>query len=940
MEKPKFSISKILKTIGVVILLFVFGAPILLWVTLQLLFPAPNLCLPNTLNFINTNPYISEGLVLIGHFGGSVESIFTNNLYAYVGIGSEIAILDISNPSNPQRIGYYVLPDKAKDIIVDGNYAYVATGKSGLRIINISNSAYPFEVGYYTIPVSINKVSVSKGFVYLPLSECKSYGTFLPTRCSGAIQIIDATNPSNPTRIACHKMSGTPSSISIDGDYAYVSEFVSSTITEARLLKMNISNPRFPRITKIHNTDFGGKTVINNGYLYVSARYDKFRIVDISNPIIFSETGVYDARNPSGTRNAVFDAIIDKKYAYLIVEGVGIEILDISSPSQPTLISTYSIEDEIKDISFNAGHLYIVTENKGLQVINVANSSNLIQVGDYESPKSVVTLEVIDNLIYAAAEDNGLRIIDSSNPNMPSEIGNYQLSEDVLKLADRNDPVYVTGVALEGNQAYLAVKGLGVQVVEISNPSFPIGATFYPLKNGANDIAINHNFAYIPTSIGGIEISKLPSDLLNGADWYNMPSSFMDIAVGDKYTYVLGSHGLLTVDFSELSIFSQVSFNKINVKIIRDLEINGEYAYIASGSGLSIVHLTSTGVPANGIYSELKDINLESIVVDGNFAYASGSRGLWIIDISNPSEPTIVSSYETEKWAYDLTKKGNYIYLYVKDEGLLIIDISNLSKPTKIGFYTPTSGFIRAITSTDTDSYVYIASGRGGLRILDVKNPATPTEIGFLENMGFARDIAIKNNFAYITLTEGLAIVDIKNPSQPLLVKQYELPETVWRQKITLAGNFVYLPAHDDGLSIINIANLNEPDKIYEYKNLSGITGIDIQDEYVYIATSYGLRVVHISDSKTSAEVGSYIEPFEKFYDIAVNNNLAYLTNRASYGTDIKNDLIVVDISNPKNPLKIATYDLPYTTYGVAVTDEHIYVAAGTDGIFIYQINE
>jgi len=931
MEKSKFSISKILKSIGVVILSIVFGVPILLWVAFQLLFPAPNLCLPNILNFSNTNSYISEGLELIGHFGGSVESVFTNNSYAYVGVGSELAILDISNPSSPQRIGYYVLPDKARDIFVDGNYAYVATGESGLRIIDISNSSNPFEVGYYTAPVSINKVSVSNGYVYLPLSECKSYGTFLPTRCSGALQIIDATDPSNPSRLVCNKMSGTPASISIDGDYAYISE-------STRLLEMNISNPRFARITKTHNVDFRGRAVINNDYLYVSARYDKFRIVDISNPIIFNETGLYDARNPSGTRNAVFDAVVDEKYAYLIVEDVGLEVIDISDPYQPILISSYILEGEIKDISLINSHVYIATENNGLQVIDMTNPSNPVLTGVYESPKSVTKLEVINNLIFAAAEDNGFRIIDASNPKMPYQIGNYQLPDEVMKLADDYDPVYITGVALDGNQAYLAVKDLGVQVVEISNPSYINGTAFYRLENGINDIAIDNNFAYISTELNGIETSNSLPDLSSRVDWHNMPYSFVDAAVGDKYTYLLSNKGLLTVDFPEPNVFNQISFNRINANNIRDLEVSNEYAYVASSSGLSIIHLTSTGIPDDGIYSELKGINLESIAIEGNFVYASGSKGLRIIDVSNPIQPIIVGFYETEKWAYDLAKHGNYIYLFVKDEGLSIIDISNLSEPTKVGFYTLTSGFIRAITSID--SYVYIASGNGGLRILDVANPVIPIEIGYLDEIGYVQDINIKNNFAYIALREGLAIVNITNPSQPLLVKQYKLPTTPWRQKITLADDFAYLPSHSDGLWIVNIANPIEPDRIYYYQNTYDILGIDIQEGYAYFATGNGLRIVNITDSRTSAEVGSYIEPFEKFYDIAVNNNLAYLTNRASYGADIKNDLIVVDISNPKNPLKIATYDLPYTTYGVAVTDEYIYVAAGTDGIFIYRIKE
>jgi len=735
-------------------------------------------------------------------------------------------------------------------------------------------------------------------------------------------------------------MSGTPSSIAIDGDYAYISEFISSGVSEARLLKMDISKPRFARVIKVHNLDFGGKTIINNDYLYVSARYDKFRILDISNPNIYVETGLYDSRNPSGTRNAIFDAVVFEKYAYLVVEDVGIQVLDVSDPTQPLLVITYAIDDEIQDISLNKRHVYIATENNGLQVIDVANPSMLIQTGAYESPKSVTKLEVANNLIYAAAEDNGLRIIDASNPKMPFEVGLYQLPEEVRKPADDNDPVYITGVAIEDNQAYLAVKDIGVQLVEISDPSSPIGTAFYPLHNGINDIALNNNLAYISTERNGIESSTSLSDLSNGFGWYNMPYSFVDVAVGDKYTYLLSNDGLLTLDISEPNFFNQVNFYAIDANSINSLVVNSNYVYIASNNGLKVIGLSESRIPNKDQYSNLGGLNLEELVLAENYIYAATSKGLSVLDISNPLQPVVIGSYKTENWTYNLAKAGNYIYLNVDDEGIRVIDVSNPSTPIKVGTYIPASGSVSKITIID--SYAYVAAGSGGLRILDVTNPATPTEIGFLENIGFARDIAIKNNFAYIALSEGLAIVDITNPFHPLIVKHYKLPATPWRQKITLAGDYVYLPAHDDGLWIVNIATPSQPDKIYSYTNIYEMTGIDIQADYAYVAASGdGLRLVNITETMTAAEVGIYEESGVRIQDVAVFENIAYVANLNHYTfQDTKNDLLVIEVLNPSRPVKITSYEFPWNVWGVAVDENYIYVAAGTNGVFIFRIKE
>jgi hypothetical protein len=68
--------------------------------------------------------------------------------YAYA-VGDRLAIIDISNPSNPIFKGSCDI-DSGSGIQILGDYAYVADDVSGLQIINISNPAAPTLVGNYT----------------------------------------------------------------------------------------------------------------------------------------------------------------------------------------------------------------------------------------------------------------------------------------------------------------------------------------------------------------------------------------------------------------------------------------------------------------------------------------------------------------------------------------------------------------------------------------------------------------------------------------------------------------------------------------------------------------------------------------------------------------------------------------------------------------------
>ncbi|MFV2055650.1 MAG: Ig-like domain-containing protein [Thiohalomonadales bacterium] len=66
---------------------------------------------------------------------------------------SSLLIINISVPSAPTLVGSYdALPGIARDVLIDGKYAYVASGYGGLRVIDVSVPAVPVEKGMYNTP--------------------------------------------------------------------------------------------------------------------------------------------------------------------------------------------------------------------------------------------------------------------------------------------------------------------------------------------------------------------------------------------------------------------------------------------------------------------------------------------------------------------------------------------------------------------------------------------------------------------------------------------------------------------------------------------------------------------------------------------------------------------------------------------------------------------
>ena len=62
----------------------------------------------------------AQNVELVGHIGGPAYAVAAQGNYAYVGTGYEFAVLDVSDPTAPRRVGYTLLPSTIERIVVSG----------------------------------------------------------------------------------------------------------------------------------------------------------------------------------------------------------------------------------------------------------------------------------------------------------------------------------------------------------------------------------------------------------------------------------------------------------------------------------------------------------------------------------------------------------------------------------------------------------------------------------------------------------------------------------------------------------------------------------------------------------------------------------------------------------------------------------------------------
>ena len=99
---------------------------------------------------------------------GTARSVTVVGNYAYVADDtSGLAIIDITDPTNPGTPIYVDTNGEARGVAISGNYAYVADGSSGLAIINISDPNNPGSPTYINLTSTALDVTVSGNYAYI-----------------------------------------------------------------------------------------------------------------------------------------------------------------------------------------------------------------------------------------------------------------------------------------------------------------------------------------------------------------------------------------------------------------------------------------------------------------------------------------------------------------------------------------------------------------------------------------------------------------------------------------------------------------------------------------------------------------------------------------------------------------------------------------------------
>lgn len=303
-------------------------------------------------------------------FDSDVIYVAVQGDYAYVGLESGLAILDITHPLQPVTLSF-MQQQYLQFIEPQGNLLVISNNTTN-GFLDVSNPYYP------------TWISPMRNFL-ITVRDMVLYGDYLYIVGKGAFTIVDIHNPAAPQvvfEMEDFGVIGNMKSLAVGVNPADGRTYASMTgyrwcnpggCIANGLLIMDVTDPAAPQVVYA-STETGTEVATDGEYLYWVDIYGFlhiFSLADPQQPLLVSRTdiqaNVYDMQT---VQNKLYMALYYGEYGK-------VEVLDVSNKGQPSELAFY---DDVQhwmslSVSEEQGCIFVAERSRGLRILCDANAS-------------------------------------------------------------------------------------------------------------------------------------------------------------------------------------------------------------------------------------------------------------------------------------------------------------------------------------------------------------------------------------------------------------------------------------------------------------------------------------------------------------------------------------------------------------------------------------
>jgi len=540
------------------------------------------------------------------------------------------------------------------------------------------------------------------------------------------------------------------------------------------------------------------------------------------------------------TESIVSSLAISGNFVYIANWSDGFKVIDISDPTDPTLIAQIDFEGQCWDLSVSGDYAFLGNNTEGLQIIDISNPS-LPSLASTFLPQETAAFEytqVIDTIAYAASQ-SGLYILNVSDPAAPVQLG-YSPAENGAWSVNVVDTI-----------AYLPKMYDGIRMVNVADPTNPIELGYFQTPDGAKWVEVVDTIAYVAEGYAGIQILDI-SDLTapDSIGMFEVDYADASNIQGDSMVVASSSWGLKLVDISDCPNLVLLNENP-GGGYARDIYATDTISYVAMGGlGMGVFTHSETGDPE--MIALLEMDNLRGLNGSGDFLYVIEDTNIHIIDISDPANPQIVSTW-FEGSALTSTVVGHLLFVG-GDPDIQILDISDPSNPLLVGILDglPWVTFDIKVNGR----FAYVVNRGGGFWVIDIGDPTSPETVGGLEIFDYAWRLDIAGELVYIAdrYTGQVRIIDVSDPTMPFETSGISIGSLV--NDIACSGRYVYGLDAWEGVRIIDSGDPYNPVEV-GYFNTGGYAQAVHEDKGRLAVADGGGGLYFMETEFTDSNLGS-----------------------------------------------------------------------------------
>lgn len=560
-----------------------------------------------------------DGLLCIaGHYLGAlatsedgVREIVVEGDYAYLADrGGGLVIADVSDPDAPFVVGTLPAVGFALDMAVDGDLVFVGTAGEGMAVVDGSDRSAPSIVGRYGDGLDVLDLFIEDGVAYLACSE-------------DGVRVVDVSSPASPAERSRISTDGALYSLGVYGDRLYAPYFGGG------LRVYDISDPAEPiEVGAIDNDKAYFGISIDGGLACVLNRGGTVETYDLTGggtPVLLSTA--------SFNGGLGYDVLLSGQRMLVSERMDGVREFDMSDPTQPRLVFVYPIDGFAYGFDLRGDTLFVGNDAPGMQIIGRVSEGPTIGTPRPYPFTPVMAGDEGYLYVHTAGILQALRI---EGPGVVNEVG---AAASGMATSSRSE------MCISGDRLYTGnANTRDVSVHDLSDPASPV---LLGVSRGQE-------------ATSGV----LASD---GGIVYQAGAS---LEIRDLTEPALG----VTLSVTALSSYATGAW------------LDGQRLYLlVHGEGLVVFDVSDPASPsALGSYTD-DDAQYSDLIVREGYAYCIGLSGaVHVIDISDPASPFFVGGVEGFGQLHEMALYGDTLFVSGNGAGQTLIDVSDPAQPTVV----------------------------------------------------------------------------------------------------------------------------------------------------------------------------------------------------------------------------------------------------------------